>query len=200
MAEQHRVGRPGDRLGDDGVQLHRPELAVEQADRVVPGATQGCGIEQLEAPPQSFDLITCSDVVEHLRRPDEFLRRMCGLLRPGGGLALTTIDVQSPSARWLGPRWVHYHRDHLWYFSRANLGQLVEAAGMQVVSCGGARKVFNLNYLLEILSKTPNWATVRHLSQAGLVCLPAPLRRRLFSIQEGLLLLARRPDHYRDNH
>jgi hypothetical protein len=51
-----------------------------------------------------------------------------------------------------------------------------------------------LNYLLEILSKTPNWATLRRLSQAGLVCLPLPARKKLFSIREGLLLLARRPE------
>jgi hypothetical protein len=38
---------------------------------------------------------------------------MLRLLRPGGLLLLVTPDVGCWQARLLGPRWVHYHVDHL---------------------------------------------------------------------------------------
>jgi hypothetical protein len=88
---------------------------------------------------------------------------------------------------------VHYHRDHLWYFSRHTLVRFVEAAGLEIVACGAERKVFNLNYLLEILARNRNWPMISRMAAAGLRCLPSAARGRLFSIREGLLLIARRP-------
>ena len=99
-----------------GVELNA--FAVAQAERVVPGASVAGCLEDFAAPPGSFDLITCADVLEHLRRPDRSLRRMHELLRPDGGLLIATIDTGGWPARLCGSRWVHYHRDHLWYFNR----------------------------------------------------------------------------------
>ena len=46
--------------------------------------------------PESFDLILCSEVVEHIRDSPAALRSMHRLLRPGGALVLSTPQRWSP--------------------------------------------------------------------------------------------------------
>jgi 2-polyprenyl-3-methyl-5-hydroxy-6-metoxy-1,4-benzoquinol methylase len=174
-----------------GVEPNR--FAAEMADDVVPGATFTGTLEQLDDD-QTFDLVTCVDVIEHLRRPDETLRRMRDVLRPGGGLVVVTNDVQSAASRAMGPRWVHYHLDHLWYFSRRTLAQLVEAAGLEVVAVRQARKIFNLSYVLGILAHSPNHRPLQQAARAALRWIPERFLRMLLPpVREGMLLLARRP-------
>jgi SAM-dependent methyltransferase len=64
---------------------------------------------------QSYDLITCTETVEHFRRPGRTLPRIWSLLRPGGWLAVMTKLAASPAA-FAG--W-HYIRDetHVSFFS-----------------------------------------------------------------------------------
>jgi 2-polyprenyl-3-methyl-5-hydroxy-6-metoxy-1,4-benzoquinol methylase len=40
--------------------------------------------------PATFDAVVCSDVIEHVNRPDAMLREMWRVLKPGGVLAITT--------------------------------------------------------------------------------------------------------------
>lgn len=50
-----------------------------------------------------FDLVTCTDVIEHLRKPEQVLSEIHRVLRPGGELVLTT-------PRWRPDRqWDHRH-------------------------------------------------------------------------------------------
>lgn len=169
-------------------------FAAEMAEEVVPGATLHGTLDQLDAREAAFDLVTCVDVIEHLRRPDETLRRMRDVLRPGGGLLIVTNDVQSAASRAMGPRWVHYHLDHLWYFSRRSLGELVQAAGLEVVAVRQARKIFNLSYVLGILAHSPNHRPLQRAARAALRWIPERcLRMLLPPVREGMLLLARRP-------
>lgn len=209
VAERHfGVGRlldvgsgPGDMLfaakqrGWDVTGIEPNAWAVDRADCVVPGSTFCGTFEEFsgsEEATKRFDLITCSDVLEHLRRPDHVLADMHDLLRPGGGLVLTTIDVRSVAARILGPRWVHYHRDHLWYFDRPTLQGLAEKAGFEVIACRRARKVFHLNYVLSILTASRNFLLAQMLARWALRCLPDWIQTRQFRLGEGLLLIARR--------
>lgn len=65
---------------------------------------------------QSYDFITTTEVVEHLAAPGAVLRRLWGLLRPGGIIAVMTkrvLDVEHFSA------W-HYRADptHIVFFHR----------------------------------------------------------------------------------
>jgi SAM-dependent methyltransferase len=63
-----------------------------------------------------YDFITATEVVEHLHRPGEELRRLWALLRPGGVLGLMTKLVLDREAF---SRW-HYKNDltHVSFFSQ----------------------------------------------------------------------------------
>lgn len=89
--------------------------------------------------PQSFDLITMWDVVEHLPDPQHVLRTVRGLVKPGGKLLLETQNVASRWARWLGRRWHHYkHDEHLYHFSPATIVRLLGDCGFRPVQIGAA--------------------------------------------------------------
>ena len=84
VAERHfRVGHlldVGSALGDllvaglrRGWEVSGAEpipFAVRGAEEVAPGATFEGSLEAMSPSDESFDLVTCIDVIEHLRRPD----------------------------------------------------------------------------------------------------------------------------------
>jgi SAM-dependent methyltransferase len=85
-----------------------------------------------------FELVLCTEVIEHVRDVQLFLSEIRRVLRPGGGLALTTPD--------------HGRRDglrilmngfegqfnpltpHLRFFTRRSLAELLDAMGFTVES------------------------------------------------------------------
>lgn len=101
-------------------------------------------LEQLPLPDVSFDVVLCSQVIEHLLAPAEGARELARVLRPGGVLVLSTDNranrvtrlLNAPrrlvvaALRWQGRRKnVEFpHRD----FSRAELEALVVEAGLTV--------------------------------------------------------------------
>lgn len=69
-----------------------------------------------------YDWVVAWDVIEHVDRPRDYLRRMGQLLRPGGHLAITTGDFGSLAAKVVGRRWrLLTPPSHLTYFTRAGM-------------------------------------------------------------------------------
>jgi SAM-dependent methyltransferase len=89
--------------------------------------------------PNSFDLVTAWDVIEHVPEPQALLDRMRTLIAPGGKLLLETQNVASRWARLLGKRWHHFkHLEHIYHFTPATIRSLLEARGFRVLDLGSA--------------------------------------------------------------
>lgn len=56
--------------------------------------------DPLPYPDASFDLVTCTEVIEHLEDYRAALREMARVLRPGGVLVVTTPNVLNLRSRW----------------------------------------------------------------------------------------------------
>ena len=78
---------------------------------------------------ESFDVITMFDVIEHLGDPLGELRQAYTKLKPGGTIAVHTMDVDSLISRLMGKRWPWYMAMHVQYFSQATMAQFLEKAG-----------------------------------------------------------------------
>ncbi len=204
VEQEFSVGRlldVGSGLGDllaCAQQRHWEAVGVEAnpfavAAGLQSGASIHRRIEDCGAELGAFGVVTCTDVLEHLRSPTDALAQFHDLLVPGGGLVVTTIDVAGLAARLMGRRWFHIHRDHLWYFNRQVLARMSESAGFEVLMCRTATKTFDLYYVLHVLTHIRNSRTLARLCDVALRWTPAVALSRPFTMSEGLLLIARRP-------
>ncbi len=82
-----------------------------------------------------FDIVTMSEVIEHLRDPLSYAQAACQLLRAGGILYLTTPNFDSFASRILRERWrIIQVPEHLFYFSPGSIYHLLKTAGFRSVS------------------------------------------------------------------
>lgn len=91
------------------------------------------------------------------------------MLRPGGGLALTTGDVESLVARLSGERWHLYNfPDHFYFHTERSLRRLAERAGFRVVGIHREAMCISLQYAVERLTRSYLRDVGRHAGR----CLP----------------------------
>lgn len=76
---------------------------------------------------KSFEAVTFWAVLEHLNDPKVFLEKAWRLLKPQGLCFLLVPNMRSLAVRLLGSRYRYIYPQHLNYFSRRTLGQLIEA-------------------------------------------------------------------------
>jgi 2-polyprenyl-3-methyl-5-hydroxy-6-metoxy-1,4-benzoquinol methylase len=98
----------------------------------IAGASIYSNIDQLRRaePAKSFDVIVLWTVIEHLRVPWTEIARLRTLLRPGGCLLISTMDIRCLRARIEGARWENYaNPTHLFYFDRKSLARAIRAGG-----------------------------------------------------------------------
>ncbi|MPZ13255.1 MAG: methyltransferase domain-containing protein [Chloroflexi bacterium] len=176
-----------------GWEAHGVEPSLWATERArARGLPVTCGtVADLAAGGEPHDVITLWDVIEHLSDPSGELRRLYRLLRPGGVLALSTMDVDAPVARLLGRNWPWYMLMHLFYFSRDTIRRLVESAGYEVIEVRRHRRIVRFSYLISRLERRIgrlyqplDWAVER-----------TGLGRRLVTVDLGdvITLFARRP-------
>jgi 2-polyprenyl-3-methyl-5-hydroxy-6-metoxy-1,4-benzoquinol methylase len=83
--------------------------------------------------PESFDVITMWQSLEHVHRPLEVLQQAYRLLAPGGKLIAAVPNIDSAPFRWFGPAWFGLDLPrHLTHFSAATLRRMLERAGFRV--------------------------------------------------------------------
>ena len=125
-----------------------------------------------------FDAVVMWDVIEHAGCPQELVRKAHELLKPGGVLGLSTIVLDSISARALKHRYPFLMEMHLVYFTSKTLCRLLEDQGFKVVSLRRHRRFVSVMYLL---NKVP---VLAFLKKAPV--LSRALRKVFFKVSVGL--------------
>jgi ubiquinone/menaquinone biosynthesis C-methylase UbiE len=116
-----------------GVALRRAAARLPDAEiaSVVPD-------EPLPFVDGEFELVLCAETIEHVRDVQLFLSEVRRVLRPGGGLALTTPAHSRWTALRLLVRGFESGFDplspHLRFFTRRSLARLLDAMGFGVDS------------------------------------------------------------------
>jgi 2-polyprenyl-3-methyl-5-hydroxy-6-metoxy-1,4-benzoquinol methylase len=135
--------------GWDAWGVEPSEWAAAEAQRrglhVIQGTLDNPKDPQLATRP--FDVITMWDVIEHLADPAAVLRQIHARLRPGGWLAVHTMDIDAPIARLMGARWPWLMDMHLYYFSRHTLAAMLVKCGFDVAWTGAQGRYLRLGYL-----------------------------------------------------
>jgi SAM-dependent methyltransferase len=124
---------PGARILDVGcgVQPYYPLFAGiasrYDGNDVEPGAriTYVSGAESLPIPDAQYDLVLCTQVLEHVRHPQRALLEMTRVLAPGGHLFLTTCGVYP----------FHPHPGDYWRWTQQGFEAMFEdTEGLELVS------------------------------------------------------------------
>jgi SAM-dependent methyltransferase len=151
----------------------------------------------LECPflPESFDAITCFDVLEHLYEPQRVMVRIKEWLKPGGIFYVQVPNIDSAESRVFGTYWHGLELPrHLSHFSPTSLGKLARSVGLQELSLETRRNPAvgtSLRYIWDDvfgavgIRKTP----VAYRAEAGL---PWRVARKLvrMTVLRSLLALA----------
>jgi 2-polyprenyl-3-methyl-5-hydroxy-6-metoxy-1,4-benzoquinol methylase len=91
-------------------------------------------LEQAAFPSQTFAVVHCSHLIEHLTDPVAFIDECRRLLRDDGYLIVTTPNASGFQARLFGSRWRSAIADHMGLFSKRTLTDLLRNRGFRVVT------------------------------------------------------------------
>ncbi len=124
--------------------------AVSLARRQFPDATfHVVAADSLAENGEEFDLVHCTEVIEHLPDVRPFARSLAALTRPGGLLYLTTPDAGHFRVPKNFLEWTAVNPPaHLCWFSRKNLRMLFEDLDFQIL-----RFSFNLKPGIKMLAR-----------------------------------------------
>ncbi|MBJ7348210.1 MAG: methyltransferase domain-containing protein [Thermoleophilaceae bacterium] len=104
--------------------------SAEIAKRRDVGEIVQCVVETMPFEPATFDLITCLDVIEHVKVDSEAFRELLRVAKPGGFLVVTV-----PAYKWL---WSHHDvvNQHYRRYTHARLKTAALAEGWQCIRTG----------------------------------------------------------------
>jgi len=125
--------------------------AVKKAQKKFGKKVIQATLQSAKYKPNSFDVITLFDVIEHLDNPRTALRRLKRMLKHEGLLMINTGDSGSFLANIEGKNWHFYiPPQHLFFFSRKTIRQLLDQAGYKVIKIDYKGKWLSLRYLLNL--------------------------------------------------
>ena len=89
-------------------------------------------LEQANFSDDYFDVITCTEVIEHVDNPDKLIKEMARILSPKGVLWITTPHSCGLSGKLLGTKWIDVAPpEHLILFSLKSLKMCLQKAGFK---------------------------------------------------------------------
>jgi SAM-dependent methyltransferase len=123
--------------------------------------------------PESFDIVCCFQVLDHLLDPAAMVRAARQLLRPDGLLLLLNHDVRSWFPRLLGERCPMYDIEHIYLFDKRTVARLLADNGFDVIARRNVSNSYTLSYAAKMFP------------------LPRPMKRLALTLLEKTGLAAR---------
>ncbi len=120
-------------------------------ERVFEGELPDCTF-----PASCFDVITMTDVIEHVLDIDAYLTSARKLLYPDGILVLTTPRIDSPTRILMRKNWLHFKAEHIQYFSARAMRLALNRAGFKRIAIKPNIKRLSMSYLAEQLQIYPH--------------------------------------------
>ncbi len=139
---------------------------------VVPGT-----VFDMKLAPDSFDVVTLWDVLEHTPDPKATLAECKRVLKQGGLLVVNYPDIESLVSRLMGRSWVFLLSVHLYYFTGKTLPRMLEELGLRVAQRRRHWQTLELGYIffrmeayLKAVARVFGWL----IKSLGLVHLQIP--------------------------
>ena len=139
-----------------------------------------------------FDCCVLFDVIEHVRNPVMFLNSIKELLNDDGVCFIVTPSLDSWSAKVLGRHWMEYKPEHLFYFNKGNIKDLLNKAGFSTIDVSPNWKILNFSYIDAHMQKfhVPVFSSVSKLLS---IVLPRKLREwNVRMVASGMNVLSKK--------
>lgn len=154
--------------------------ASDHLDQVLQGEVSAV---RDELPTAHFDCVVLNDVIEHVLDPDELLRSLLPLLKPGGCLVASIPNVRyffnvvdlAVHGRWDYTDEGILDRTHLRFFTRSSMIRLLTDAGFRVEKSAGINPTGSLKFRLVNLLTFGRWSDMKYLQFACLARAPRPV-------------------------
>lgn len=142
---------------------------------------------------REFDAVTAFDLIEHLNSPEEFLVEVFRILKPGGVIAICTINAESLSYKLMGMNWPHFKPEHLYYFSPVSIKKMLHKSGFKTLRIIQAKKILSLDYIKSILEvyRIPILSDISALLYSSL---PKVITEMPFCISSGEMFIIAKKD------
>lgn len=138
-------------------------------------------------PPQSFDLVTCFQTLDHIADPVAFLRVCFASLTPGGVVLFINHNIASWTAKILGELCPMIDIEHTYLHTKGTMRLLFERAGFTDIEVFSVRNDYPLWYWIHLLPLAPSRKT-------ALMKIMRPFRNLVLPLSAGNLgLIARKP-------
>jgi len=135
--------------------------------------------------PNSFDVITCFDVLEHLYEPTRVIQKVQSWLKPGGIYYVAVPNSGSWEARLFKSYWYGLEMPrHLFMYSPASLRALAASAGLKELLCSTPPASYTENSLYYLWGEFLKGVSLnpRPLSQAEEPGLAGKMVRKAFRL------------------
>lgn len=131
---------------------------------------------------ESFDLITCFQVIEHVWDPVKITADALALLKPGGLFFIVAHDRRAFSTRVMGTKSPIFDIEHLQLFDAPTSAALLRNAGFSSIKVSSVRNKYPVDYWLKLFPlPAPLKSSLRSLAEM------TGVGKRLLSLQAGNL-------------
>jgi 2-polyprenyl-3-methyl-5-hydroxy-6-metoxy-1,4-benzoquinol methylase len=144
-----------------------------------------------DLPDESFDVVTCFDVLEHVYQPRKVMEQIWRWLKPGGILHLTVPNINSAAVRFFGSYWYGLELPrHLTHFSPESLQSIARSVRLSEVELSTSRYPaieYSVRYVIDDLLRRVD------ITRTSLSSIPEPgIPRRIArkAIRLGILPVA----------
>ncbi|QOV87881.1 glycosyltransferase [Humisphaera borealis] len=169
----------------------RLAMASGRSGATASGTVHCSTLEEVDLAEASFDVCILADVIEHARDPLAMLRRIRTLLKPDGVLLIATPSLDSWSAKLMKRSWMEFKPEHLSYFDRNTLQNMLFLAGFSDTIVTPGYKTLNLDYVAGHFEKFPVPMFSRLVRTTSRL-LPRRLRRRdVRVVASGMVAMTR---------
>lgn len=182
------------RMGFDCYGLELSSYAASKAAERFPGKIFTGTIEQAKYPDGMFDVVTLTDLIEHIGDPMSLMTEIKRILAPGGLVFIITPNTASLTRKLLGKRWFQYKYEHVIYWNPKSLRRLLDSFGFTTLFVDNNRKRFRLSYYNDYFSKYAFLGPVGRMFPHVYKRLPKGMRGMSFSnpVSGEMIAVARR--------
>lgn len=158
-------------------------FGAKESSKIFPGKIYQGTLEKARFKDARFDIITMTDLIEHVVDPVVFMEEAKRILKPNGLILLVTPNFYSWWSKILGKKWTNFKEEHLFYFSPQSLKVLADISGLKIIFEKPVSKFLSLDYIYSQFSAFPT-PVLFHISRL-FPLFPSAIRSKPFPIGTG---------------